>query len=57
MNDEIKTIYDFDYRLIREYFSGLERQGPGSPQVTIQALHFVDNLQRSKSSGKKSILK
>ena len=44
MSDDIKTIYDFDYRLIREYFSSVERQGPGSPQVTLQALGFVDNL-------------
>ena len=44
MSDDIKTIYDFDYRLIREYYSSVERQGPGSPQVTIQALDFVDNL-------------
>lgn len=44
MSDDIKTIYDFDYRLIREYFSSVERQGPGSPQVTLQALDFIDNL-------------
>jgi len=44
MSDDIKTIYDFDYRLIHEYFSSVERQGPGSPQVTLQALGFVDNL-------------
>ena len=44
MNDEIKTIHEFDSRLIREYFSSVERQGPGSPQVTLQALGFIDNL-------------
>jgi len=44
MSDKIKTIYDFDFRLIREYFSSVERQGPGSPEVTLQALGFVDNL-------------
>ena len=44
MNDENKSIYDFDFELIREYFSSLERQGPGSPEVTIKALSFVDNL-------------
>jgi ubiquinone/menaquinone biosynthesis C-methylase UbiE len=49
MSDDIKTIFDFDYRLIREYFSSLERQGPGSPQVTLQALHFVDNLTEYSS--------
>lgn len=47
MRDDIKTIYDFDYRLIREYFSSVERQGPGSPQVTLQALGFVDNLSEN----------
>ena len=43
-SDDIKTIYDFDHRLIGEYFSSVERQGPGSPQVTLQALSFIDNL-------------
>ena len=47
MSDDSKTIYDFDDRLIREYFSSVERQAPGSPQVTIQALHFVDNLTQN----------
>jgi len=47
MSDDIKTIYDFDFRLIREYFSSVERQGPGSPQVTVQALDFIDNLTES----------
>jgi ubiquinone/menaquinone biosynthesis C-methylase UbiE len=44
MSNDIKAIYDFDVRLIREYFSSVERQGPGSPQVTLQALDFIDNL-------------
>ena len=44
MSDDIKTIHDFDYGLIREYFINAERQAPGSPQVTLQALHFIDNL-------------
>ena len=49
MSDDIKTIYNFDYRLIREYFSSVERQGPGSPQVTLQALGFIDNLTENSS--------
>ncbi len=49
MSDDIKTIYDFDYQLIREYFSSVERQGPGSPEVTLQALNFVDNLTENSS--------
>ena len=44
MSNENKSIHEFDFNLICEYFSGLERQGPGSPDVTIKALSFVDNL-------------
>lgn len=39
-----KTIHEFDFELICEYFSSIERQGPGSPEVTIEALSFIDNL-------------
>lgn len=44
MSKENQTIYDFDFNLICEYYSNLERQGPGSPEVTIKALSFVDGL-------------
>jgi len=44
MSDEIKSIHEFDLNLICEYFSSLERQGPGSPEVTIKALSFIENL-------------
>ena len=44
MSNENISIHDFDFNLICEYFSGLERQGPGSPEVTIRALGFVDHL-------------
>ena len=44
MNKENKSIHEFDLGLICEYFSILERQGPGSRQVTIQALGFTENL-------------
>jgi ubiquinone/menaquinone biosynthesis C-methylase UbiE len=44
MSDENKTIHEFDFKLICEYFSSIERQGPGSPEVTIKALSFIDNL-------------
>ncbi|MBN1986823.1 MAG: class I SAM-dependent methyltransferase, partial [Prolixibacteraceae bacterium] len=30
--------------LICEYFSGLERQGPGSPEITLKALSFIEPL-------------
>lgn len=38
------TIHEFDFSLINEYFSELERQGPGSPKETIRALSFIGNL-------------
>ena len=44
MSDEKKSIHEFDLELIHEYFSNLERQGPGSPEVTAKALSFIDNL-------------
>ena len=44
---ENKSIHDFDVNLICEYYSTLERQGPGSPEVTRQALSFIDGLNHS----------
>lgn len=44
MSNENSSIHDFDFSLICEYFASLERQGPGSPEVTIKALSFIDNL-------------
>lgn len=44
MDHDNKTIYDFDLNLICEFFSNMERQGPGSPDVTLKALSFIDNL-------------
>ncbi|NDW17323.1 class I SAM-dependent methyltransferase [Dysgonomonas sp. 216] len=44
MSNENKTIHEFDFSLICEFFSNMERQGPGSPEVTQKALGFVDNL-------------
>lgn len=41
---ETRTIHEFDFQLICEYFSNLERQGPRSPEVTLRALSFVDML-------------
>ncbi len=46
MSTENKSIHDFDFNLICEYFSNLERQGPGSPEVTIKALSFIDSLTK-----------
>ena len=44
MSDEIPSIHEFDVSLICEYFATVERQGPGSPEVTRRALSFVDGL-------------
>jgi SAM-dependent methyltransferase len=44
MSEEINSIHEFDFKLVCEYFSSIERQGPGSPEVTIKALSFIDNL-------------
>ena len=39
-----RTIHEFDLSLICEFFSNMERQGPGSPEATLKALSFIDNL-------------
>lgn len=44
MNDETSKIHDFDFNLICEYFSLIDRQGPGSPEMTVKALGFIDKL-------------
>ncbi len=44
MSENIKTIHEFDFNLICEYFSHVERQGPGSPEATVKALSFIDGL-------------
>ena len=41
---EEPTIHEFDFGLINEYFTELERLGPGSPAETIRALGFIGNL-------------
>ncbi len=44
MSNENHIIHDFDVNLICEYFTNLERQGPGSPEITVKALSFISNL-------------
>ena len=44
MSNENKTIHDFELQLICDFFSNMERQGPGSPDVTLKALSFIDSL-------------
>lgn len=45
MNKEnIKTIHEFDFNLICEYFLLIDRQGPGSPEATQKAASFIGYL-------------
>lgn len=44
MSQEYNNIHVFDFNLICEYFSLIERQGPGSSDMTLRALSFIDNL-------------
>ena len=49
MSNEKQTIYEFDLDIIHDYFSNTERQGPGSPEITLKALSFIDGLtEKSK---------
>ena len=45
MSNENKSIHEFDFSLICEYFSSVERQGPGSAETTIKALSFVEGAR------------
>lgn len=47
MSNENKSIHEFDINLICEYFSSIERQGPGSKEATLKALSFIDNLTKN----------
>lgn len=42
--DENKSIHEFDFNLICEYFASIERQGPGSSEMTKLALSFINNI-------------
>ncbi len=44
MSNEYNNIHEFDFNLICEYFSLIERQGPGSREMTLKAMSFIDNL-------------
>ena len=46
MSNEYSSVHDFDFSFICEYFSSFKRQGPGSPELTIKALSFIDNLNK-----------
>lgn len=43
-NEDTKSINEFDFNLICEYFSSVSRQGPGSDEATLQALRFAEEL-------------
>ena len=45
MSEKDISIHEFDFKLICEYFTSLERQGPGSPEVTAKALSFIGTLK------------
>jgi len=45
MSEERTSIHEFNFSLICEYFSSIERQGPGSSEVTLKALSFIDTLK------------
>ena len=46
MSNEYINIHEFDFNLICEYFSSIERQGPGSVESTLKALSFIENLSK-----------
>lgn len=46
MSNENKTILGFEFNLICEFFTSTNRQGPGSPEMTLKALSFIDNLTK-----------
>jgi SAM-dependent methyltransferase len=49
MSNVEHNIHDFDIALICEYFSSMDRQGPGSQESTLKALSFIDNIhEKSK---------
>lgn len=49
MSTKEHNIHDFDMALICEYFSSMDRQGPGSQESTLKALSFIDNIhEKSK---------
>ena len=44
MSNDNQSIHEFDIDLICEYFAGMERQGPGSPEATLKALSYINSL-------------
>jgi len=46
MKEEYKSIHEFEFQLICDFFKELDRQGPGSPEVTKKALSFIERLPK-----------
>jgi len=46
MSKENTSIHEFDFSLICDYFARVERQGPGSPEITTKAAGFIDHLNQ-----------
>jgi len=46
MDNKHKVIHEFDLTLIGDFFKDLNRQGPGSEEVTHLALHFAEALNK-----------
>ena len=44
MNNEDNTNYGIDVRLLCEFLQGQDRQGPGSVEMTLKALGFIEGL-------------
>lgn len=42
-----KLVNDSNLNLVCELHAGLDRQGPGSPEMTLKALSFLDNLNKN----------
>lgn len=47
MSDENKLVNEFTLKLLGELHEGLERQGPGSSEMTLKALSFINNLNKT----------
>nr|WP_321406043.1 class I SAM-dependent methyltransferase [uncultured Carboxylicivirga sp.] len=47
MSDNIKSIHELDLEIIVDYYSTVKRQGPGSPDITLKALSFIEGLNES----------
>ncbi len=44
MNTKIESIHEFDTNLICEYFSSGNDRDQASPEMTVRAASFIDNL-------------